>query len=260
MIEVSVEILSILFLTAVIAGWVDAIAGGGGLITIPALLLTGIPPAAAIATNKLPGCFGTMTAAIYFIKQQAVSWRGNILPICTACIGSIIGGFVLTQIEAAYLNYLVPVLLILIAIYFIFFAKNLDECKKPRVSHLQFSTAIAPALGFYDGFFGPGAGSVMTTSLITMRGFPIRNATAHARFFNFVSNISALVYFLFFGQIFWLIGAIMIMGQVLGSYLGARVALKAGAKLIRPMIIIVCLVMSTRILWTLVGSAGGNAL
>ena len=91
----------------------------------------------------------------------------------------------------------------------------------------------------------------MATSFVTLRGFPIRDATAHAKLFNFVSNFSALVYFVFFGQIFWLAGGAMVGGQILGSYLGAHIALKAGAKIIRPLTIIVCFAMSARALWSL---------
>ncbi len=238
MIEVGAEALALLFLVAVVAGWVDAVAGGGGLITIPALLLTGVSPAAAIATNKLQGSFGTLAAAIYFVRQRAVSINDNRAPLATVCAGSILGGMALTWIDATYLSYLVPVLLIGIGIYFLLFAGNLDQSRKPRLSRSKFNAMAAPSLGFYDGFFGPGTGSFMASALVTLRGSPIRDATAHAKLFNFASNISALVYFVFFGQIVWLAGAAMIGGQILGAYLGARVALKAGAKVIRPITII----------------------
>lgn len=251
MIEISTEVLALLFIVAVVAGWVDAVAGGGGLITIPTLLLTGISPAAAIATNKLQGSFGTLTATIYFIKKGAVSIRGNLVPLGTVCLGSIIGGIALTRIDAAYLGYLVPVLLILIGLYFLLYSENLDENRKPRMSHSKFNSTAAPALGFYDGFFGPGTGSFMASAFVTLRGFSIRDATANAKLFNFASNISALMYFIIFGEIVWIIGGIMIGGQILGAYLGAHVALKAGAKVIRPITIVVCFVMSARAIWAL---------
>lgn len=251
MIESSIEILVILFFVAVIAGWIDAVAGGGGLITIPALLLTGIPPAAAIATNKLQGSFGTLTAAVYFVRRRVVSMRDNWLPFTTVCAGSILGGFMLTRINAEYLSYLIPALLVMIGIYFLFFAGNLDEQRKPRISQTKFDTTAAPALGFYDGFFGPGTGSFMASSFVLMRGFTIRDATAHSKLMNFASNVSALLYFVFFGDIVWLFGIAMIGGQVIGSYLGAHIALKAGAKVIRPITIIVCFAMSARVLWSM---------
>lgn len=248
--EFAVETLVLLFFVALIAGWVDAVAGGGGLITIPVLLLVGVSPAAAIATNKLQGSFGTFTAAVYFVRKGAVSVKGNVGPLIAVCIGSILGGWVLTRIDASYLNFLVPVLLILTGLYYLFFADNLDESREPRLSPSVFNSTVAPALGFYDGFFGPGTGSFMATSFVLLRGFAIRQATAHAKLFNFASNIAALSYFIFFGQIAWLAGVAMIGGQILGAYLGARTALDAGAKLIRPITIIVCFAMSCRALWT----------
>lgn len=250
--EFAFDILVLLFFVALIAGWVDAVAGGGGLITVPVLLLIGVPPAAAIATNKLQGSFGTFTAALFFLRQGAVTLLGNVLPILTVCAGSVLGGWVLTRIDATYLSFLVPVLLILTGFYFLFFAGNLDEPREPRLSSEQFNVSAVPALGFYDGFFGPGTGSFMATGFVTLRGFPIRQATAHAKLFNFVSNFAALVYFVFFGQIVWLAGFAMIGGQIVGAYLGARIALNAGAKLIRPVTIIVCFAMSCRALWTLI--------
>lgn len=249
--EFAIELLVLLFFVALIAGWVDAVAGGGGLITVPVLLLIGIPPAAAIATNKLQGSFGTFTAALYFWRQGAVNVRENVLPLLTVCIGSILGGWVLTRIDASYLSFLVPVLLIFTGIYFLFFAGDLDDSREPRMSPDRFNTTVSPALGFYDGFFGPGTGSFMATAFVSLRGLPIRQATAHAKLFNFVSNLAALIYFVFFGQIIWLAGAAMIGGQIVGSYLGARIALNAGAKLIRPVTIMVCFAMSCRALWSL---------
>lgn len=249
--EFTLQILALLFLVALIAGWVDAVAGGGGLITIPVLLLIGVPAAGAIATNKLQGSFGTFTAALYFLRQGSVTLKGNVLALLTVCAGSVLGGWALTRVDASYLNYLVPILLILTAIYFLFFAGNLDERREPRLTANSYNLTAAPALGFYDGFFGPGTGSFMATSFVTLRGFSIRQATAHAKLFNFASNIAALVYFIFFGKIVWLAGLAMIGGQILGAYLGARTALNAGAKLIRPLTIVVCCAMSLRALWSL---------
>jgi len=249
--EFGIEILVLLFFVALIAGWVDAVAGGGGLITIPILLLLGISPAAAIATNKLQGSFGTCTAALFFLRQRTVSLTDNRLPLLTVCAGSVLGGWVLTQVDASYLSFLVPILLILTGLYFLFFADNLDDSREPRLSPGRFNATVAPALGFYDGFFGPGTGSFMATAFVMLRGFPIRQATASAKLLNFASNLAVLIYFVFFGQIVWLAGAAMIGGQIIGSYLGARIALNAGARLIRPVTIIVCFAMSCRALLSL---------
>jgi len=249
--DFALNILLLLFVVALLAGWVDAVAGGGGLITIPVLLLVGIPPASAIATNKLQGSFGTFTATLYFIRQRTVSLRDNAFAFITVCVGSIFGGWVLTQVNASYLQYLVPVLLIATGLYFLLFASNLDEAREARMQASTFNTTVAPGIGFYDGFFGPGAGSFLATAFVTLRGMPIRQATAHAKLLNFAGNLSALVYFVLFGNIVWLAGIAMIGGQILGAYIGARVAFQAGARIIRPITILVCFVMSVRVLWDL---------
>lgn len=249
--ELTTEILLLLFMVAIIAGWVDAVAGGGGLITVPALMLAGFTPATAIATNKLQGTFGTFTAALYCIRQGAVSIKDHVFSLVLVCSGAVVGGFVLTLVDVTFLNYLVPILLILTGLYFLLFAKNLDDSREPKVSDKVFSVSAAPALGFYDGFFGPGTGSFYATAFVTLRGYAISAATAHAKLFNFASNFAALAYFVFFGQIAWLAGGAMIGGQIVGSYLGAKIALQAGSKIIRPITIVVCFAMCIRALWDL---------
>jgi len=246
--EFSYEILAILFAVALLAGWVDAIAGGGGLLTIPALLLVGVPPATALATNKLQGSFGALTAAVYFIRRKMVSVRGNLGAIAAIAIGSMFGGFVLQQINADILVLFIPLLLVSIGLYFLFFARNLDEEREPRIGEGRYAATVAPALGFYDGFFGPGTGSFMATSLVILRGMPIRVATAHAKLFNVTSNLAALAYFVLFGNIAWVAGGVMILGQIGGAYLGAHFAFKGGAKIIRPITVIMCFAMSIRVL------------
>ena len=251
MIKSTPEILTLFFAVAMVAGWVDALAGGGGMITIPALLLAGCPPATAIATNKLQGSFGTLTAAFYFVRKRAVSLQDNIGPLIAVCLGSVLGGWVLVRVDPSHLHLIVPVLLVAIGIYFLFFVGDLDVARKAKITRERFNAIAAPSLGFYDGFFGPGTGSFMLTAFVTLRGFAIREATAHAKLFNFASNVAALLYFIVFGKILWLVGGAMIGGQMLGAYLGARTALNAGARVIRPVTIIVCFAMSARVLWNL---------
>ena len=211
-IDVGLEILLLLFVIGAVAGWVDTIAGGGGLITTPALLLTGAPPAAVVATNKLQGAFGTFTATFYFIRQDLLPIRSNLWTVVTVCIASILGGIVLTWIDATYLSYFMPILLIILGLYFLFFATDLDKPRPARMSQKQYASTVAPALGFYDGFFGPGTGSFMAMSLVTLRGLPIKDATVHAKLFNLSSNVASLVYFIFFGNIIWPLGFAMVGG------------------------------------------------
>lgn len=244
----SPELLLVLFLVALVAGWVDALAGGGGLITVPALLLSGLPPAAALATNKLQGSFGAFSAALYFLRRGMIPLRASLPVALAVAAGSVAGGMLLLRVSAGLLVLLIPALLIGIGVYFLFFARNLDEARPPRIGARTYRHSVAPLLGFYDGFLGPGTGSFMATSLVTLRGLPIRQATAEAKLLNFSSNIAALAYFLVFGQIAWALGGVMIAGQIIGAALGAHTAFRGGARIIRPVTIIVCFAMSARVL------------
>ena len=250
--EIFYSVLIFLFVIAIIAGWVDAIAGGGGFLVLPALLLSGIPPDIALATNKLQGSFGTATSSFYFLRRKLVSLRAIWLSVLLTYCGATLGGWTLLQIDSSYMMFLVPVFLMLIGGYFLCFATDLDSQKKEKLSQRAFDLGIAPCLGFYDGIFGPGMGSLTSLAYNSLRGFSIVLATAHAKIINFTSNIAALVYFLYFGEIYFTVGFVMICGQMIGAYVGARTVLQSGSALIRPMIIIVCFGMSARILWDLI--------
>ena len=166
-VEFSIELLSILFLVGLTAGIIDTIAGGGGLLTIPALLFTGMPPATALATNKLQSVFGTLTASIYFIKKELVKLEDMKLMIAVAFLSSIIGGWALLRIDASMLIKIVPILLIIIGIYFLL-SKDIGKIEKHKiVSVLFFTFTFVVVISFYDDFFGPGTGSFLRLLLYT---------------------------------------------------------------------------------------------
>ena len=246
--EFSAEIITLLFLVAVIAGWVDVIGGGGGLLTIPALLLAGVPPAAAVATNKLQGSFGTLIAAVYFIRKGVVDLSKIKLLLLMTLLGSVFGSWMLLQIDAESLVVFLPVLLILTGLYFLF-APNIDDKDgKQKISLSAFAIIAAPVLGFYDGLFGPGTGSFMALAFVSLCGYGISRATANAKLLNFTSNISSLLYFILYGDIYWLAGFAMIGGQAIGAFVGAKMVLKKGASIIKPVVVIVCFALSIHIL------------
>ena len=246
--EFSAEAITLLFFVAVIAGWVDVIAGGGGLLTIPALIMAGVPPAAAVATNKLQGSAGTLIASVYFIRKGVVDFRKLKLVILMTFTGSVFGSWFLLQIDAKSLTVFLPVLLILMGLYFLF-APNIDDKeRKQKISLIVFAIIVAPVLGFYDGFFGPGTGSFMMLAFVLLCGYGISKSTANAKILNFTSNIASLLYFIVYGDIYWLFGFAMIGGQVIGAVIGAKMILKRGASIIKPVVIIVCLLMAINIL------------
>lgn len=246
--ELTIELLSILFLTALIAGIIDTIAGGGGLITIPALMACGVPPASALATNKMQSVFGTLTSSLYFIRKKMVDLKQMRFMIFMTFVGSIVGGWTLLQIDASILKVVIPFLLISIGVYFLF-SKSVGEVEKEkRISIFLFSITFALLIGFYDGFFGPGTGSFFAIALVYFLGYNLSNATAQAKILNLSTNGGSLLFFIFYGEIIWLIGLVMGAGQIIGAFIGAKLVVTKGQKLIRPFIIFVSFAISIKLL------------
>jgi len=246
--EISGQILLILFLVAVAAAWVDVIAGGGGLLTIPMLILFGMPPAMAMATNKLQGSVGTLTASIFFIRKGTVNLLEIRLLMLMTFLGSLAGAWLILKMDPEKLVVYIPVLLILMGLYFLFSPHISDEDRRQKLSLVAFALLICPFLGFYDGFFGPGTGSFMALSFVLLCGFNIGKATAHAKILNFTSNFSSLLYFIAFGEIHWLAGTVMMLGQLIGATFAARTVLSHGSRIIKPVVVTVCFAMSLNIL------------
>ena len=244
----SIELLIVLFMVAAVAGWVDTLAGGGGLITIPALLLSGMPPSMALATNKLQGSMGTLVASTYFIRKKFVSLREMKGMIILTLCGSVLGSWLVLQIDSSKLVLFLPFLLMAMGLYVLLSPSFNDEEKKRKLSILGFMLLMCPILGFYDGFFGPGTGSLMALALVSLLGYGLSKATAQAKVLNFTSNIGSLLYFIVFGDIAWVIGATMVVGQLLGSTIAARMVMTSGSKLIKPVVVTVCFVMSANVL------------
>lgn len=247
--EFSVEIVLCLILASFVAGWVDTVAGGGGLITIPAMLLAGMPPTVALATNKLQGSSGVLVATVYFIRKGAIDIKEHKFMLLTTFLGSVFGGWLLLQSDTRILKAILPILLISMGLYFVFSKKVGDIDKQRKIGIGLFTVSVAPFLGFYDGFFGPGTGTFMTLSFVALCGYNLAKATANAKILNFTSSMSALLYFVFFGEIDWEIGFLMMGGQIFGAYVGARMVLDKGAVLIRPVVAVVCFMTSAKLLY-----------
>ncbi len=246
--ELSSEIFVLLFLVATAAGFIDAIAGGGGLLTIPALLFTGISPVQAIATNKLQACFGSFTATRFYIKQKLVNPKHQIGGIIAASIGAIIGAMAIQSFNSELLIAILPFALMVIAVYLLL-TKSFNQIT--HISKLKkntFNATFITSVGFYDGFFGPGTGTFFTLSYCKMQAMNLIKATAHAKLMNFTTNIVSLLIFILSDQIIWQLGLAMAVGQIIGARLGAATAIKQGADFIRYMTVIVCIGMSISLL------------
>lgn len=247
MLDIAPEILTLLFAAAIAAGFVDAIAGGGGLITVPALLAAGIPPVAAIATNKVQGSFGTAAATWTFWRKGRIDFALLKWPLIATVVGAALGAATVTFVDAAWLMVLLPVLLAGIALYFLVGPKASDEDVHARLTPFAFG-AVAGGIGFYDGFFGPGAGSFFALALVTLLGMGLTRATAHTKALNLASNLVSVVVFAVGGHVLWALGLTMAVGQVLGGWLGSHAAMRFGPRLIRPLLVVICLGMVAKLL------------
>lgn len=248
MADITLQILLFLFLAAFVGGFVDSIAGGGGLITIPALLIAGIPPLEALGTNKLQGQFGSASATIAYARKGHVQLKTQ-LPMATmSLIGGVIGATTATYVPGDVLKVIMPFLLVAIALYFALKPNISDVDSHRRVTPFLFGLIFAPLIGFYDGLFGPGTGSFLMLGFVSLAGFGMLKATAHTKLLNFGSNVGAFAVFLFNGVILWKVGLVMGAGQFLGAQTGSRLAMKSGAKIIKPLLIITCIAMACKLL------------
>lgn len=234
---------------ALMAGAVDAVAGGGGLLTLPALLLAQVPPVNALATNKLQSCFGTFTSAVSMYRGGLAGSVKMTVPFFCALGGSAVGTVMVQFLDASALTLLVPIVLATIALYFIFMPKYTDAEREPKMGTGLYHSVVIPGIGFYDGTIGGGTGSFFTAAGISLRGQRIVPASAQARIMNFGTNIASLVVFAFSGKMLWLVGGAMAVGQVVGAYLGATAVSRGGARLVRPVVVVICLAMLVQYLW-----------
>ncbi|CDG88320.1 sulfite exporter TauE/SafE family protein [Xenorhabdus bovienii] len=244
----SPEIYGFLFLVAIVAGFIDSIAGGGGLLTIPALLSVGVSPVQALATNKLQAVGGSFSASLYFIRRGAVDWRSQRFAIAMTLFGAMLGALLVQFVSPDFLLYLLPVLVIIIGLYFLLVPNIGAEDRPRRLAPLAFGCLAGGGIGFYDGVFGPGTGSFLALSYVMLCGYNLAKATAHAKVMNFASNMGSLGFFILGGQVLWLLGLVMLMGQVIGARLGAGLVLSRGQKLIRPMLVTISILMSIKLL------------
>jgi len=235
--------------TAMLTGFIDAIAGGGGLIMMPALLSAGVPPINALATNKLQSMFGTATAFSNFARKGLVDWRANMLTVTFVFAGATVGVIVVQSIDTRALSLIIPLLLIAVAAYVLLSPRMTDEDAHQRISNKGYAP-VGAAIGAYDGFFGPGTGSFFTASLVGLRGLGLTRAAALTKLFNLTSNIAAVLFFAIGGKMFWLLGFCMAGGAIVGGWIGSHTAMRFGAQVIRPLLVVLSLGLTARLLWT----------
>ena len=238
----SIEILTFLFFVGVVAGFLDTLVGGGGLLAVPALLLSGIPPIYVLGTNKFQGSMGTGIATFLLFKKKKLDWNSVKNLMFASFIGSIVGGVIIQFVDTQFLSFVIPIVLVFIAIYFIISPKPKSTVGNSKPNK-KFELFAVPVVGFYDGMFGPGAGSFFAMTGVMLKKLEIIQATILAKPLNFASNIAGFIVFFSFGHIAFLIGLIMMMGQMIGAFFGTHYLLKANPLIIRLLIVIISISM-----------------
>lgn len=245
--ELAPDLILLVLAAAFLAGIIDAVSGGGGLLTLPALLACGMPPVVALATNKLQSSFGTAGTVYAYMRRGHVDLRRMALPAVASFLGSAGGALAVMAINPGFLRGLLPILLIAIAVY-VMVAPRMREVDRHSRAGPAWLIVMACAIGAYDGFFGPGAGSFFTLALVTIFGFGIIRAVAQTKLLNLASNVAALGVMAAGGHVLWGIGLAMAAVNVVGGQIGARLVMRFGGAVVRPVLIIVSLALTARLL------------
>ena len=239
-------VYAILFVVAFFASLIDSIAGGGGLLTTPSMLLVGMSPLNVLATNKFQSCFGTVTSTYNYYKNGFLVEKRKTFYTALSFLGSGIGTLLVSRISNETLESVIPILLISAAIFFIT-NKGPSGVKKNEKLLIIFNLVVF-AIGFYDGFFGPGTGSFFVLAFIIIKGANIMESTAITKLLNLSSNFAAFIIFAIQGYVIWYLGLVMAVAQIAGAYTGSRFAIKNGEKVVRPVLVVVSILLSLRIL------------
>lgn len=223
-----------LMLMGFLAGFVDAIAGGGGLISIPALTYTGMPMSLVLGTNKLQSSIGTGVAVFKYYRDGLINFKTVYRGLVMGFIGAFFGAILVHYVSNQFMRYLVPVLLLSVFVFNLFNKSlGIKEGTK-RMEETLFFSLFGFILGCYDAFFGPGTGNFWIILIVYFLGYTFLNASGYAKVLNLKSNLFSLVVFIYFGSVHYTIGLLMACGQFFGGYLGAKMVILKGSKLVRP--------------------------
>lgn len=243
-----------LFFAGFAGGFIDAIAGGGGLITLPALLAAGLPPQIALGTNKLQSSCGTALTVVRYWRAGLMQAPWLWLAAVFSFLASMGGAYAVSILSKDLLRQMIPWMLASVAIYTALNRRFGIHPGKRWVSPLVFASAFGVVLGFYDGFFGPGTGSFWTIALVTLLGMDLRHATGYTKAANLASNLGSLGIFLAMGAVHFPAASAMIAGQVFGARLGSGLVISKGASFIRPVFLCVVFAMTLKLMWDVWGS------
>ena len=249
------DITTIIWLSALIflGGFIDSIAGGGGLITVPAYVLTGMPIHMALGSNKFTSFFGTAFSAINFLRNKKVFLKAVPISVVLAMVGSALGAWVVLLVDPGMLRI---ILIVIVPIVAIFVLAKKDFGKESRMDTLKTRTILIGAgiaaftIGFYDGFFGPGTGTFLILIFTVFLRFDLVTANGNAKIINLSSNAGSLITFIANGQVAWQLVIIAAIFGMAGNLIGSTLAIKIGAKVIKPLLVVVLAVLLGTIILT----------
>lgn len=238
-----------------LGGIIDAVAGGGGLVTLPAYLIAGLPPHLAAGTNKCGNFFGTAIATCRFLKRGNIHWGSAVSAAVCALIGAWLGARLNMVVPERTLYYLMLAVVPIMAIFLMWkrdFGTEDRSGELKKTNLILLSAGIGLVVGCYDGFFGPGAGTFLMLAFTGLCKFDLLTASGNTKLANSASNVASLITFAIGGKVLWVVGLPAAICGVLGGYLGASLALKKGARIIRPMFIVVLTLLVLRLVYDLV--------
>ncbi|MBX2847770.1 MAG: TSUP family transporter [Acidiferrobacterales bacterium] len=241
--DLGLTIVLMLLISAIIAGYVDTLVGGGGLITIPALLAAGVPPIQALGTNKFQACAGTGTATLTLLAKRQVKFHRVRWAMFSAFIGSLLGAVIVQGFDPGTLEFVIPIIIVAIVVYFVVAPKPIEQESEPKLNDVVYRSTAVPSIGFYDGMFGPATGSFFVLAGVSLQGQGIRSASITAKTLNFATNLAALLVFLWFGQVSFFVGCVMMIGQFVGASIGARALMSIDPNKLRGLVVAICMIM-----------------
>jgi uncharacterized membrane protein YfcA len=215
---------------------------------LPALLFAGVSPIQALATNKLQSVFGTSVATRNYARAGLVNWHEHKTTILLVFGGATLGVLLVQSIQTRLLDLIIPLLLVAVSLYVLISPRMTDEDAHHRLTARAYAP-VGGLIGFYDGFFGPGTGTFFSTSLVALRGYGLTRATGLTKLLNLTSNIASVLFFALGGKMLWLLGLCMAAGAMTGGWLGSHSAIRFGARLIRPLLVVISLGLTARLLW-----------
>lgn len=248
LVDMPFSLALLLSLVAFLAGFISAIAGGGGMVVLPVLLSLGIPPLNALATNKFQSVFGTLSSTINFFRHGQIEKEGLLLSIICAFVAAVLGTVIVQFISSELLSAVIPYLLLLLALYMLASPTLGDEDREPRVGKSWFNGFWVGGISFYGGVFGPGIGSFFAVALASLRGYNLRKATAYTKPLVLTVNMTSMLVFVIAGHMLWGVAIMMAIAQFAGAKLGSNLVITKGASVIKPMMIAITVLLAMKMI------------